>query len=78
MEAIARHDKRVRFYSTVDLVNPARTGKTGGRAGRLAHHLLKLDLVVLDEFGYLPLEQRWSVSTRANSWCALNRCRSED
>lgn len=54
VEAIAQHGKRVRFYSTVDLVNTLEHEKTSGRAGRLAHQLMHLDLVILDELGYLP------------------------
>lgn len=54
VEAIAQHGKRVRFYSTVDLVNTLEHEKASGRAGRLAHQLMHLDLVILDELGYLP------------------------
>ena len=57
VEAIARHGKRVRFYSTVDLVNTLEQEKAAGRAGRLAHQLMNLDLVILDELGYLPFSQ---------------------
>ena len=57
VEAIARHGKRVRFYSTVELVNALEQEKAAGRAGRLAHHLMNLDLVILDELGYLPFSQ---------------------
>ena len=54
---ITRHGKRVRFYSTVDLVNALEQEKAQGRAGRIATSLLRLDLVVLDELGYLPFSQ---------------------
>ena len=54
---ITRHGKRVRFYSTVDLVNALEPEKAQGRAGRIATSLLRLDLVVLDELGYLPFSQ---------------------
>lgn len=54
---ITRHGKRVRFYSTVDLVNLLEQEKAAGRAGRLAFSLLRLDLVILDELGYLPFSQ---------------------
>lgn len=57
VEAIARHGKRVRFYSTIELVNALEQEKAAGRAGRLAHHLMNLDLVILDELGYLPFSQ---------------------
>jgi len=59
--AIARNciraGARGRFYNVVDLVNrleaEARTGRPGGMADRLA----RLDLVILDELGYLPFAQ---------------------
>ena len=54
---ITRHGKRVRFYSTVDLVNALEQEKARGLAGRIATSLLRLDLVVLDELGYLPFSQ---------------------
>lgn len=57
MSGITRHGKRVRFYSTVDLVNALEQEKAQGKAGRLALSLLRLDLVILDELGYLPFSQ---------------------
>ena len=51
---ITRHGKRVRFYSTVDLVNALEQEKSQGKAGRIATSLLRMDLVILDELGYLP------------------------
>ena len=48
---------RVRFYSTVDLVNALETEKMQGKAGRIALSLLRMDLVILDELGYLPFSQ---------------------
>ena len=57
VEAVTRHGKRVRFYSTVELVNTLEQEKASGRAGRLAHQLMHLDLVILDELGYLPFSQ---------------------
>lgn len=51
---ITQHNKRVRFYSTVDLVNLLEQEKAVGKAGRLAFSLLRLDLIILDELGYLP------------------------
>ena len=48
---------RVRFYSTVDLVNALEAEKMQGKAGRIALSLLRMDLVILDELGYLPFSQ---------------------
>ena len=54
---ITGHGKRVRFYSTVDLVNALEQEKAHNKAGRIAASLLKIDLVILDELGYLPFSQ---------------------
>ena len=57
IEAIRRHGKRVRFFSTVELVNLLETEKASGKAGQIAHRLMYVDLVILDELGYLPFSQ---------------------
>jgi DNA replication protein DnaC len=57
VEAIRVHGKRVRFFSTVELVNQLELEKATGRAGQLANRLMHVDLVVLDELGYLPFSQ---------------------
>lgn len=57
VSGITKHSKRVRFYSTVDLVNLLEQEKAAGKAGRLAFALMRMDLVILDELGYLPFSQ---------------------
>lgn len=54
VSGITKHSKRVRFYSTVDLVNLLEQKKAAGKAGRLAFALMRMDMVILDELGYLP------------------------
>jgi DNA replication protein DnaC len=54
---ITQQSKRVRFYSTVDLVNLLEQEKAAGKAGKLAFALMRMDLVILDELGYLPFSQ---------------------
>lgn len=49
--------KRARFYSVVDLVNQLDGEKRAGHPGRLATRRLYLDVIVLDELGYLPFAQ---------------------
>ena len=39
------------------LVNALEQEKAQGKAGRIAARLLRLDLVILDELGYLPFSQ---------------------
>ena len=57
ISGLTHYGKKVRFYSTVDLVNALEQEKAQGRAGRLALSLSRMDLVVLDELGYLPFSQ---------------------
>src|ERR1700675_1185146 len=55
--ACIRGGARGRFYTVVDLVNRLESEARGGRQGRLADYLTRLDFVVLDELGYLPFAQ---------------------
>jgi DNA replication protein DnaC len=48
---------RGRFYTVVDLVNRLENEARANRQGRLAEYLTRMDLVVLDELGYLPFAQ---------------------
>lgn len=57
IEAIRSRGKRVRFFSTVELVNALEIEKSQGKAGHLAQKLMFADMVILDEMGYLPFTQ---------------------
>jgi DNA replication protein DnaC len=48
---------RGRYFNVVDLVNLLEQEKLAGRGGKLADSLARLDLVVLDELGYLPFSK---------------------
>lgn len=54
VQAIEHQRRKVRFFSTVELVNALEQEKAAGKAGKIAELLTKVDLVILDEFGYLP------------------------
>ncbi len=54
VQAVEHHHKKVRFFATVDLVNALEQEEALNKAGQLAERLLRLDLVILDELGYLP------------------------
>jgi DNA replication protein DnaC len=54
VQAVEHHHKRVRFFSTVELVNALELEKAQGKAGQIAGRLVHSDLVILDELGYLP------------------------
>jgi DNA replication protein DnaC len=55
--AVIRTRARGRFFNLVDLVNQLEQEKAAGRSGRLAEKLLRHDLIVIDELGYLPFSQ---------------------
>jgi DNA replication protein DnaC len=52
-----RRGARAGFFNLIDLVNRLEAESRAGRAGRLADQLTRVDLVVLDELGYLPFSQ---------------------
>jgi hypothetical protein len=58
IQAVEHHRRKVRFFATVDLVNALEQEKAANKAGQLAERLLKLDLIILDELGYLPFTIR--------------------
>jgi DNA replication protein DnaC len=55
--AVIRARARGRFFNLVDLVNQLEQEKAAGRSGRLSEKLLRYDLIVIDELGYLPFSQ---------------------
>jgi DNA replication protein DnaC len=52
-----RSGSRGRFFTTVDLVNQLEAEARAGRQGRIADYLTRLDCLILDELGYLPIAQ---------------------
>ena len=54
VQAIEHHRCKVRFYSTVELVIALEQEKALGKTGKMAEMMTKIDLVILDELGYLP------------------------
>src|SRR5260221_2580513 len=55
--AVIRTRARGRFFNLVDLVNQLEQEKAAGRSGRLSEKLLRYDVIVIDELGYLPFSQ---------------------
>lgn len=54
---VIRAGARARFFNVVDLVNQLEQETRHGKPGSLTARLARLDLVVLDELGYLPFAQ---------------------
>jgi DNA replication protein DnaC len=50
------HGKKVRFYRTAALVNSLIEAKANGELNKLLKQLNRLDLLICDEWGYLPLD----------------------
>ena len=57
---VVRNGSRARFYNLVDLANELEQEKLAGLAGKLTARLVRFDLVVLDELGYLPFSKNGS------------------
>jgi DNA replication protein DnaC len=52
-----RTGRKARFFNVLDLVNHLEQEKLDNRGGKLAEHLTRHDLVILDELGYLPFSK---------------------
>ena len=52
-----RNGKKARFFNVLDLVNQLEQEKLDNRGGKLVEHLIRHDLVILDELGYLPFSK---------------------
>jgi DNA replication protein DnaC len=57
VQSVIHGRRRVRFFSTIELVNTLEQEKAAGKQGQLATRLMDADLVILDELGYLPFSQ---------------------
>jgi DNA replication protein DnaC len=55
--SVIRAGRKARFFNAVDLVNKLETETKLGRQGRIADALTRVNLVILDELGYLPFAQ---------------------
>jgi DNA replication protein DnaC len=52
-----RNGRKARFFNVLDLVNQLEQEKLDNRGGRLAEHMTRHDMVILDELGYLPFSK---------------------
>ena len=52
-----RNGGKARFFNVLDLVNQLEQEKLDNRGGKSAEHLVRHDLVILDELGYLPFSK---------------------
>jgi len=52
--SVIRSGKKARFFNAVDLANKLEAETKLGRAGRTADGLGRVNLVIIDELGYLP------------------------
>ncbi len=57
---VVRTGSKARFYNLVDLANELEQEKLAGLAGKLTARLVRFDLVILDELGYLPFSKNGS------------------
>ena len=52
-----RLGRKARYFNAVDLVNQLEAEAKVGKTGRIADRLTRVDLVAIDELGYLPFAQ---------------------
>jgi DNA replication protein DnaC len=57
VQAVQHQHRRVRYFSTIELVNALELEKAAGKQGQIANRMMYADLVILDELGYLPFSQ---------------------
>ena len=55
-----RDGARAKFYNLVDLANELEQEKLAGDGGKITAQLVRFDLVILDELGYLPFSKNGS------------------
>lgn len=58
INAIQQQTKRVKFYTIASLVNKLLEANEKGTLSRLFKQIEKLDLLILDELGYIPLHKQ--------------------
>ncbi len=58
--AACRQAKRVRFYRAAKLVDDLVVARKDLRLSRFTAPFVKLDLLVLDELGFIPIDQEGS------------------
>lgn len=58
MNAIQKYGRSVRFYTVASLVNKLLEANEKGTLSKLFKQIEKLDLLILDELGYIPLHKQ--------------------
>lgn len=56
--AACEQGRRVRFYTAAGLINELLEAQEGHRLSKVEHWLMKQDLIILDEVGFVPFSQR--------------------
>lgn len=60
--AACSNGKRVRFFRTASLVNQLTEAKSKGELKRFMRQIEKTDLLICDEWGYIPFEKEGSIN----------------
>lgn len=56
--AACEQGKRVRFFTVANLINQLLEAAAAHQLSRLENHLMKQDLIILDELGFVPFSQQ--------------------
>jgi len=58
LNAIQKYGKSIKFYTVATIVNQLLEANEKGKLNRLFKQIEKLDLLILDELGYIPLHKQ--------------------
>jgi len=58
LNVIKNKGKRMKFYTAASLVNALLEANEKGMLGRIIKQIEKLDLLIIDELGYIPLHKQ--------------------
>lgn len=58
LNAIKENGKRVKFFTAASIVNALLEANEKGTLGKFLRQIEKLDLLILDELGYIPLHKQ--------------------
>jgi DNA replication protein DnaC len=61
LNAIQKYGRPIKFYTVASLVNRLLEANDKGNLNKLFKQIEKLDLLILDELGYIPLHKQGAV-----------------
>lgn len=73
LNAIQKYGRPLRFYTVASLFNKLLEANERGNLNKLYKQIEKLDLLILDEFGYIPLHKQGAELLFRSSLCVMKQ-----